>query len=101
MQLNLTGVRVEKSEVYNGKTFTVVAAPAPDAFSHPSKFRVSSNGQIGRVGELIDLSLVVSGVVKPKSFFDKSSGQQKFFDESSVYLEVQNYKQHVPAAPVK
>lgn len=99
MQLILNGVRVEKSEVYNGKTFTVVAAPAPDAFSHPSKFRVSSGGQIGRVGDVLDLTVGVSGVVKAKSFFDRSTGQQKSFDESSVFFEVQNFKPHQSTSP--
>ena len=92
MQLNLTGVRIEKSETYNGRVFTVVVSPAPDAFSHPSKFRVGSAVQIGRVGDSLDLVLSISGVVKQKTFFNKQTGQQQSFDESSVYFDVVSSK---------
>jgi hypothetical protein len=84
----LTGVRVEKSEFYQQKHYTVVASPAPDAFSFPSKFRVTSDKPIANVGSVMDLQLSMRGVVRPKSFVDKQTGQQKSYDECDVYFDV-------------
>lgn len=102
MQVTFTGCRIEKSEVYNGKTYTVVGVPAPDQFSHPSKYRVQSMGQLGNVGTLIDVTCNIQGIVKTKSYFDRNTGQNRQFDESTVLFEVVNAQPHqAKPQPVK
>ncbi len=93
-QVQLVGVRIEKQEVYNGKTYTVVSAPAPDSFSHPSKFRLQSMGPIGNVGSLVDVQASINGMVRTKQYFDKSTGQQRSYDEANVFLDVVGVKPH-------
>jgi hypothetical protein len=94
MQVKFTGCRIEKSEVYNGKTYTVVGVPAPDQFSHPSKYRLQSMGQLGQAGTLIDVTANMQGIVKTKSFFDRNTGQNRQFDETTVLFEVLNAQPH-------
>lgn len=86
--VNLKGVRIEKSEFWQGKQYTVVSAPAPDAFSHPSKFRLSSDQPLGQTNQLIDVDCTVRGVVTQKSYVDKNTGQQKMIDNAATYFDV-------------
>jgi len=94
MQVKFIGTRIEKSEVYNGKTYTVVAVPASDQFSHPSKYRLQSLAQIGQIGSLVDVTCNMQGIVRAKQYYDKNTGQQKNFDESNVLLEVVTSQPH-------
>lgn len=86
--VNFKGVRIEKGEFYNGKQYTVVSAPAPDSFSHPSRYRFTSDQQLGQVGQMIDVDCTMKGLVREKSFVDRTTGQQKKFDECDVYFDV-------------
>lgn len=86
--VNLKGVRIEKTEFWQGKQYTVVSAPAPDAFSHPSKFRLSSDNPLGQIGSLIDVDCSLRGVVVQKAYLDKNTGQQKIIDNASTYFDV-------------
>jgi len=85
--VNLKGVRIEKTEFWQGKQYTVVSAPAPDAFSHPSKFRLSSDNPLGQIGSLIDVDCSLRGVVVQKAYLDKNTGQQKMIDNASTYFD--------------
>ncbi|ROR99923.1 hypothetical protein EDC56_2558 [Sinobacterium caligoides] len=94
MQFTMTA-RIEKSEVYNGRTITIVTTPAPDAFSHPSKFKLYSDQALGSPLQEVEVKVNVRGVVRHKTWTDKSTGQQKKFDEDTTYLDVVDVK---PAA---
>ena len=94
--VKFTGVRLEKSEFYQQKHYTVLSAPAPDAFSFPSKYRVTSDRALGNPGMLLDVECTLRGVVRPKSFTDKQTGQIKNYDECDVYFDVINSAVHVP-----
>lgn len=96
MQVKFIGARIEKIEPYNGKTYSVVAVPALDQFSHPSKYRLQSLQQIGQVGSFVDIVANMQGIVRPKSYFDKQTGQQRHFDETSVMFDVVNFQPHQP-----
>lgn len=99
--VKLSGVRIEKSEFYQQKHYTVLAAPAPDAFSFPSKYRVTSEKPLGNAGTVLDVECSMRGVVRPKSFVDKQTGQQKSYDECDVYFDVLSSQLHVAAEPLK
>lgn len=99
--VNLVGVRIEKSEFFQNKQYTVVAAPAPDVFSFPSKYRVTSDKPIGNVGSVLDLQCTMKGVVRPKTYKDKETGQQKQYDECDVYFDVFGVQQHVTPTVTK
>jgi hypothetical protein len=94
--VNFKGIRIEKGEFFNGKQYTVVSSPAPDAFSHPSRYKLTSDQQLGQVGQLIDVDCTMKGLVREKSFTDRATGQQKKFDECDVYFDVYAYRPHVP-----
>lgn len=101
MQVQFKGCRIEKMEQYNGKFYTVVGVPAADAFSHPSKYRLQSAGQIGQHGNFIDVLCNMQGIVKTKSYFDRLTGQNKQFDETTVLFEVVNAQPAQSPVPAK
>lgn len=94
MQVKFEGCRIERSEQYNGKYYTVVGVPAPDQFSHPSKYRLQSGMMLGQPGNFIDVQCNMQGIVKAKSYFDRNSGQNKSFDDTSVLFEVTGVQPH-------
>lgn len=98
--VKFSGVRIEKSEFYQQKHYTVLAAPAPDAFSFPSKYRVTSEKPLGNQGTVLDVECTMRGVVRPKSFVDKQTGQQKSYDECDVYFDVTDSRLHVVSTPL-
>ena len=99
MQVQFTVCRIEKMEQYNGKFYTVVGVPAPDAFSHPSKYRLQSSGKLGDFGHLIDVTANMQGIVKTKNYFDRNTNQQKQFDETNVLFDVVSFGVHQPKRP--
>jgi hypothetical protein len=87
--------RIDFSENHNNKVYTVVTTPAPDAFSHPSRFKVVSEQPLGAPGQSIDMTLSVGGVVREKQYRDKQTGYNKTFYEADVYLNVVNSKPYI------
>lgn len=87
MKSTLKG-KILKHEFHNGAYYTVIAEPAPDQYSMPNKFKVRSDTQLGNVDDEVSLNIQVSGFVKPKSWTDKQTGQQRSFDEANVNLQV-------------
>ena len=81
-------VRVDQSEMHNNRHFTIVTSPAPDAFSHPSRFRVGSDQPLGSPGQTVKITCKVNGMVREKQYRDKNTGQQKIFHDGSVLLDV-------------
>lgn len=94
MRVQFISARIEKTEQYNGKQYTVVAVPAADQFSHPSKYRLQSLQQIGQIGTLVDVVANMQGIVRNKNYFDKQTGQQRHYDEASVLFDVVNVQPH-------
>jgi len=102
MQIQMQGVRIEKTEFYAGKNYTVVAMPAADAFSFPSKYRLQSVMPLGQVGTFIDATVNMQGIVKSKPIIDRQTGQQRIFDDANVLLECTHYQvSQVKPSPVK
>lgn len=97
MQVKFTGARIEKTEQYNGKQYSVVAVPAVDQFSHPSKYRLQSLQQLGQIGSFVDITANMQGIVRPKSYFDKQTGQQRYYDETIVMFDVVTVQPHQPS----
>jgi hypothetical protein len=79
--------RIDSSEYYEGSTYTVVTSPAPDQFSHPSRYKVRSQNPIGAIGQTLELTIRVNGIVRTESFRDKQTGQPRSIDKATVYLE--------------
>lgn len=98
--LKMIGVRIEKTEFYQQKHYTVVSAPSPDPFSFPNKYRVVSQTPFGNVGNVVDLDLNMRGIVRQKQYVDRSTGQQKVYDESDVYFDLVQARPHVAQGPV-
>jgi len=87
--------RLEISEFHNNRYYTIVTTPAPDAFSHPSKFKVQSDQPLGQQGQSLELVLSVAGVVREKQYQDKNTRQNKLFYEADVYLNVISAKPYI------
>jgi len=94
-KVSFIGARIDSSEFYKQKMYTVVSTPAPDAFSHPSKYRVTSEQSIGNVGAVVDIDCTIRGMVRPKNYTDKSNGQPKTYVETDVYFDVYAVRAHV------
>jgi len=88
MTLTMQSARIEQSEFYNNMHYTVVTMPAPDAFSHPSRFRLQSKAPLGAPGSVVTITVDVGGLVREKQYRDKISGQLKTFHEGVVFLNV-------------
>lgn len=80
--------RIDHVEFHNGKHFTVVTTPAPDEFSHPSRFKLQSQNPIGQQGQTVDFTGFLTGTVRPKQYIDKQTGMQKIYQEADVYINV-------------
>lgn len=91
MQFNMIA-RIDFAEQHNGKFYTVVTTPAPDAFSHPARFKLQSPQQISQVGQSIECTVSVSGVVREKPYMDKLTKMQRIFQEADVFLNVVSWK---------
>ena len=88
MTLKLDSARIEHSEFYNNQHYTVVTTPAPDAFSHPARFRLQSQQPLGAQHQTVDIVVQVTGLVREKQYRDKNTGQIKQFNEGVVFLNV-------------
>lgn len=97
MQFQMTA-RIDLAEFHNGRHYTVVTTPAPDAFSHPRRFKLQSDFPLGTSGTSIECTVEVSGIVRERKYVDKSNGQPRTFQEADVYLNVSNFK---PVAAVQ
>lgn len=91
--------RIDLSEFHNNRYYTVVTTPAPDAFSHPARFKVQSAQPIGQQGQSVELLLDVGGIVREKQYDDKQTRQRKTFYEADVFLNVVSAKPHVQQQP--
>jgi hypothetical protein len=87
--------RVNLSEFHNMRYYTIVTTPAPDAFSHPSRFKVQSEQPIGQPNQDVELILSVNGMVREKPYKDKQTNQPKTFYEADVFLNVISAKPYV------
>lgn len=94
MQINFIGVRIEKSEFYAGKHYTIIAVPAPDQFSFPSKYKLQSTMPLGQAGQFIDCKVSMQGIVKSKQIIDRNTSQQRIFDDATVLLECVGFQAH-------
>lgn len=91
MQVQMLGARIEKSEFYAGKHYTIISLPAPDSFSFPSKYKLQSQAPLGQQGTFIDCTVNIQGIVKTKTIIDRNNGQQRVFDDATVLLECTHY----------
>lgn len=80
--------RIDVVEFHAQKHYTVITTPAPDEFSHPSRFKVVSQHPIGQPGQTVDIKAVLRGTVRPKQYVDKQTGMQKVYQDAEVYIEV-------------
>jgi hypothetical protein len=60
MQVRVSG-RVEKSRVYEGKRYTQILTPAPDAYSRPQLVEVRSKSKVGEAGDEVSLVCLLGG----------------------------------------
>lgn len=88
-QLTFSGRgRIDLVEFHAQKHYTIVTTPAPDEFSHPSRFKLVSVNPIGQVGQTVDFTVAIRGTVRAKQYLDKQTGMNKYYQEADVFLEV-------------
>jgi hypothetical protein len=80
--------RIDSSEFHNDRYTTQVTTPAPDNYSQPSSFKLSSSKELGPVKGEITVMVSVRGFIKHKPYKDKNTGQNKVFHEANVFLDV-------------
>lgn len=81
--------RVEDYRAHEGAIFTVVAIPAPDAFSMPGVVEIRSADPLGAVGQMVDVRCKVSGYPgKPFTVVDEKTGRNRSVRRVNVTLEV-------------
>lgn len=75
MQVLIRG-RIEKSRLYEGKRYSQIITPAPDAYSRPQIVEVRSKSRLGETGDEVTVMCTLGGFSrKPYKVTDKSSGE--------------------------
>jgi hypothetical protein len=75
MQVLVKG-RIEKSRLYEGKRYSQIITPAPDAYSRPQIVEVRSKSRLGDVGDEVTVACVLGGFSrKPYRVTDKQTGE--------------------------
>ena len=75
MQVLVRG-RLEKSRLYEGKRYSQIITPAPDAYSRPQIVEVRSKGRLGDISDEVSVSCVLGGFSrKPYKVADKQTGE--------------------------
>ena len=75
MQVLVKG-RIESSRSHEGKRYTHVMTPAPDAYTRPQLLEIRSKGRLGEKGDEITVSCVLGGYQrKAYQAKDKQSGE--------------------------
>lgn len=68
--------RVEAQRRYEGKTYTHVMTPAPDAYSRPQLVEIRSKQRLGDKGEEVSVTCTLGGFArKPYQTKDKNTGE--------------------------
>lgn len=85
--------RIDKSYFSSDsqKYYTIVSTPAPDEFSMPSSFRLTSAQSLGNVGDKINAKIALSGYVRQKKYKDNKTGEMKDFTDCNTYLNVEKF----------
>jgi hypothetical protein len=75
MQVVVRG-RLEKARSYEGKRYSQILTPAPDAYSRPQIVEVRSKNRLGDVGDEVTVTCKLGGFSrKPYKVTDKQSGE--------------------------
>ena len=75
MQVLVRG-RLEKSRLYDGKRYSQIITPAPDAYSRPQIVEVRSKSRLGDVGDEVAVTCLLGGFSrKPYRVTDKQTGE--------------------------
>lgn len=91
--------RIEKVTQYNGAFYYVVAKPAEDQYSMPSRFRVRCATDLGQIGTEHEFLVKLTGYVKNRQYRDRDTGQMRDIDDATVNLEVITSKPVVASQP--
>lgn len=68
--------RLEKSRSYEGKRYSQILTPAPDAYSRPQLVEVRSKSKLGDVGEEVSVTCLLGGFArKAYQAKDKETGE--------------------------
>lgn len=68
--------RIEKSRLYEGKRYSQIITPAPDAYSRPQIVEVRSKARLGDAGDEVTVMCTLGGFSrKPYKVTDKQTGE--------------------------
>jgi len=73
----LVAGKIVSSRMHERNRLTVLIAPAPDAYSHPSTIEVRSRQQLGQVGEEVRVTCSLRGYMRRFDFKDRQTGELK------------------------
>lgn len=72
----LVAGRIEGSKTFDGKRYTQVLTPAPDAYSRPQLVEIRSKSKLGDKGEEVSAQCLLGGFQrKPYEVKDKNTGE--------------------------
>lgn len=75
MQVLIRG-RIEKSRLYEGKRYSQIITPAPDAYSRPQVVEIRSKTRLGETGDEVTVMCTLGGFSrKPYKVTDKNTGE--------------------------
>ena len=75
MQVLVRG-RLEKARLYEGKRYSQIITPAPDAYSRPQIVEVRSKARLGDIGDEVSVACTLGGFSrKPYRVTDKQTGE--------------------------
>lgn len=75
MRVSVTG-RIESSRLFDGKRYSHVLTPAPDAYSRPQLVEIRSNGKLAEKGDEVTVLCTLGGYQrKAYEAKDKNTGE--------------------------
>jgi hypothetical protein len=66
--------RLEESRFHEGTTYSVIAIPAPDEYSHPQRVEVGSKQPLGAKGADVQVGCRLAGSGRKFEYADKTTG---------------------------
>jgi hypothetical protein len=76
----------------NDRYYTLVTEAAPSLYEDPSTYRLISDGQIGKQGDVILADVSMTGYIRETTYLDRETGQKKDYLKSNVFLQVKSFK---------
>jgi len=88
MRVNVRG-RVERMRRYEGTVYTTILTPAKDEYSRPNSIEIRSKGQVGAVGDDVNVFCLLGGFSeRPRKWTNTDTGEVRTIHNVRMFLDL-------------